>query len=75
MKDWPAFSPDLNPIENVWGIMKMELETREIMKKLDLIEAVTEKYKKIDDTINNLINSFQRRLIKCIENEGDKIPY
>ena len=49
---------------------------KEIMKRIDLIEAVTVEYNKIsDDTINNLIESFQRRLIKSIENEGDRIPY
>ena len=76
LKDWPALSPDLNPIENVWGIIKMELEKKDLERKNELIEAVKETYNQIsEDTIFNLVESFKRRMIKCIENNGDRVIY
>ena len=76
LKDWPAFSPYLNPIEKVWGIIKMELKKRDLERKNELIEAVKEACNIIsEDTKFNLVESFQRRMIKCIENNGDRVIY
>jgi len=33
---WPAHSPDMNPIDNLWGILKEELR-----KKADLVWNIT----------------------------------
>ena len=55
------------------GILKMQLE-RKIWKKNELIEAVKETYNQIsEDTIFNLVESFQRRMIKCIESNGERV--
>ena len=39
--DWPAQSPDLNPIENVWSFISHELKKSNIKNKQDLISEVT----------------------------------
>ena len=36
--DWPSYTPYLNPIENLWSIIKQKLEKEDIWKKSELIE-------------------------------------
>lgn len=56
--DHPPYSPDLNPIEKVWGIIKQRLYHRRYEDIEELIDAVTSAWNDIDlDLINRLIDN------------------
>ena len=75
---WPAKSPDLNPIENVWAQMKLswrsgELRTRDALR--NHVHQVWQQLSHRQEYTQNLINSKRRRLQQVIENDGYWIPY
>ena len=74
--DWPPNSSNLNPIENVWGIIKGELQKENISKRSILINRIKEIYENTPyKYIENIVESFVTRLQRCIDLEGDRTGY
>src|SRR5882672_6692292 len=76
--NWPAQSPDLNPIEHLWSIVKRRLNEYESPPKgmNQLWERVEEIWNKISiETCQSLIESMPRRINAVLEAKGIWIDY
>ncbi len=68
---WPSMSPDLNPIEHLWGILKRQVEHHSPSSIQSLKEVILEEWKKIDI----FVYSMPRRLGAVIKNHGGHTKY
>lgn len=69
LKMWPANSPDLNPIENLWGSYQKNSNTKS--EFIEKVKFIWENFPQ--NSINNLISTFIGRLRKVIEENGQSI--
>ena len=72
--DWPAKSPDLNPIENLWGILVRDVyeDCRQFSSTLELKKAIVEAWNRITlETLSRLIRSMPNRMIETLKMRGD----
>lgn len=74
--DFPPYSPDLNPIENLWGILKGRIEKR-LARTTDEIERVLkEEWEALDkELLTSLAHSMPTRCAAVVANHGHKAPY
>ena len=79
IKDWPGNSPDLNPIENLWSIMKARLKDRDTSSVPKLEAAVKDIWNDIGNNekhiFQNLALSVPNRLTEVISRKGRPTKY
>lgn len=73
---WPPSSPDLNPIENLWSIIKQKIYEggRQFTSKQQLWEAILTSCKDIKaETLQKLTSSMDARIVKVISMKGSYV--
>lgn len=76
--DWPAQSPDMNPIENAWSVLETRLRARERMPTtLDgLFTALCEEWDGLSDSFfRTLWESMPRRVGAVVQARGHATKY
>ncbi|KAH8026371.1 hypothetical protein HPB51_020355 [Rhipicephalus microplus] len=78
--EWPPVRIDLNPIENVWGLVKRQLGARNLASstKETLFPAIQEEWEALrsrPETVAALYNSMTSRVAQVIATNGHLIQY
>ena len=76
LMEWPPNSPDLNVIENVWGLMKIRLSAVERTTVKDWKDRIQQTWKDLSfDYMKSLIDSMPKRIQQVLDREGGHADY
>jgi hypothetical protein len=74
--NWPPNSPDLSVIENVSGILKRKISARRPENIAQLTGYLLEEWENLDQgIINDLMESMNQRIDRCMQDEGKSIGH
>lgn len=73
---WPARSPDLNPIENIWAIIDRKLANHTISNLRELEQLVDKYWNEVGvELCVKLIESMPARIKACLKSKGGYFKY
>ena len=75
---WPGQSPDMNPIEHVWGLLGKAMEkcTTKPTNKVAFVATLKEEWKRIPQhVIDNLIKTMPTRVTALLNAKGTSTSY
>lgn len=76
--DWPPYSPDLNPIENLWGILarKVYANGRQFSNQKELVKAIQDCWNEISlNELKSLTENMSDRIFDLINCNGSYTKY
>lgn len=76
--EWPACSPDINPIENLWSylVRVVYAENKQYSTIDELKIAIIKAWSQISNKLRlNLVSSLENRIFELIQKNGDYTHY
>jgi hypothetical protein len=74
--DFPANSPDLNIIEDIWSELDRRVQRHKITSIAGLKKKLQREWDNMDwDTVHKSVESMPSRLKQCIKRKGDRTDY
>lgn len=72
--EWPAKSPDLSPIEQIWDYLKSRIAGMKFHSEDQLFRRLQQEWNTIpDDIIHNTYSSFLARCRVCVQIQGQNL--
>jgi transposase len=75
--EWPPYSPDLNPIENLWSVLKRKVHCSPHHSRESVVQAAHQAWNEdnIPYTCHQLAMSMPSRILQCISSKGGYTHY
>ena len=73
---WPFFSPDLNPIENLWDELERRVKKHQSKNLQEIELQLTQEWNNIElSVLEKLVDSVSNRLYECVKMKGYPTKY
>jgi hypothetical protein len=76
LEKWPPNSPDLSPIENLWGVVAGKVNASGCTIFDEFSRVLQQQWQAVPQSmLINLVKSVPQRIKECINSGGDKTPH